>query len=371
MTSNRFLKGLIRVVLITYLIILGLEMIIGNFSSSEEYLPRSKRFINLRETSPNRTFGAIDSRPEVKVDQEGFIEPSKVHARADLEIFFLGGSTTENFIVKDSLRFPYLVGRSLEKKTHLKINSYNGGTSGNDIIHSYVKLLNVVVKRQPDYVVLMHNVNDVINMLYTGSYWSRLSKYRLKVSSFDDLESIQLTNNYPFSGGSLFPNTQFLIRQQFNRHPGKDEWENIRNTTLAIDTARLYQDFESALRSFVHTCEAWNIQPILMTQQNRISMADSSAIHEQMGLQKKLENRTTIQDFQTIYSNANDIVRKVAQENQILLVDLDRVIPKKKEYIFDAVHLTAEGSQIVAKVISDSFFNRFTFLQTKQKNKHE
>ena len=51
----------------------------------------------------------------LRVDRQGFIMPSKIHDHPDLTIAFLGGSTTECIYVDEDNRFPYLVGRLLER----------------------------------------------------------------------------------------------------------------------------------------------------------------------------------------------------------------------------------------------------------------
>lgn len=348
--------------MITYLLILGVEIIIVNFSSSEEPSLWSKRFITLREIQPNSNFKGNDKRPELKIDADGFIEPSIIYQEADTEIVFLGGSTTACVSVPDSLRFPYLTGRLLEQETHLKINSYNGGRPGNDIIDSYVKLLNVVIQKQPDCVILMHNVNDVTNLLYTGSYWSGLNKFRLKKFSFDDIGY----NNSIGTKNSLFPYTQISFQRLSNRltHNSEtiDEWGGILSKSIKIDSVQLYKDFESALQSFVHTCKAWNIPLILMTQQNRISNDNGTVVNDQVQLKDYLK-KVPIRYFQAIYAKVNTIIRNVSKEHQLLLIDLDESIPKKEKYIFDLVHLSSEGSRLAAKVISDSLLKHISFVE--------
>jgi len=84
----------------------------------------------------------------------------------------LGGSTTECVYVDEDNRFPYLVGRLLERQTHLKVNSYNAGRSGNNTLHCINVLINKVVNLEPDIVVLMENINDLAILMYDKTYWN-------------------------------------------------------------------------------------------------------------------------------------------------------------------------------------------------------
>jgi hypothetical protein len=127
-----------------------------------------KRYIKLREFNPlyrdvlvpnQEAMQMSDSLAQkeyvLRVDRQGFIMPSKIHDHPDLTLAFLGGSTTECTYVDEDNRFPYLVGRLLERETHLKVNSYNAGRSGNNTLHCLNILLNKVVNLKPDIVVLM------------------------------------------------------------------------------------------------------------------------------------------------------------------------------------------------------------------------
>lgn len=72
-------------------------------------------------------FSNLNTTVTIETDSNAFIITDKNIKSPDLKLFFLGGSTTECLYVKDKLRFPELTARLLEKKSCLKINSYNCG----------------------------------------------------------------------------------------------------------------------------------------------------------------------------------------------------------------------------------------------------
>ena len=137
--------------------------------------PTIQRYVRLRELSP-LTFEVITPPPKVfdteagskprpvyiRVDDQGFLRPSRVHAHPDLVLAFLGGSTTECRVVPEENRFPYLVGRRLEEAFKVKVNSYNAARSGNNSLHSLNILLHKLMPLKPDIVVMMHNLNDLV-----------------------------------------------------------------------------------------------------------------------------------------------------------------------------------------------------------------
>ncbi|MEC9369077.1 MAG: SGNH/GDSL hydrolase family protein, partial [Pseudomonadota bacterium] len=132
------------------------------------------RSLIVREWQPNREhrFGTpMDRRAgsdepvrdwyRLEIDSMGFIRPSLVHETPDMEIAFVGGSTTECLYMLPEERFPYVSGRLLEARTGLRINSINAGKSGNNSMHSLIVYLGKIAPLKPRYVLLLNAANDV------------------------------------------------------------------------------------------------------------------------------------------------------------------------------------------------------------------
>ena len=94
-----------------------------------------------------------------------------------------------------------------------------------------------------------------------------------------------------------------------------------------------------------------------MTQFNRISEDDPILIN----LWKKSGNVLDYENLKKSYIKFNDIIRHVSLEENIKLIDLDSLIPKEKQYIYDMIHLTEEGSELVSKHI----LNELNFLNER------
>jgi lysophospholipase L1-like esterase len=109
---------------------------------------------------------------QINIDKDGFIETgNQVELSPDITILFLGGSTTETLYVPEKDRFPSVVERILRSKLIQTINVYNGGVSGNNSMHSLLALLAKGIPLEPNYAVLMHNINDFALLSKTESYW--------------------------------------------------------------------------------------------------------------------------------------------------------------------------------------------------------
>ena len=134
------------------------------------YKFNNTRIIKLEEQTPGTTIFSGEEDENGKlirsgVDNQGFLLPISNHKDPDLILAFLGGSTTYLAHVKPKDRFPYLIGTSLEKRLNIKVKTLNSGASGADTTQTINILFNKVLPQKPDYVVLMHAVNDLNKLL--------------------------------------------------------------------------------------------------------------------------------------------------------------------------------------------------------------
>lgn len=283
-----------------------------------------ERHIKLRENAPYQDSYRIppyDNKEKYsfRTDENGFIKPGKVHENPDVNIFFLGGSTTECEHVKELERFPYLTGRILEKQTGKKINAYNAGKSGNNSIHSINNLVNKIVPLRPNIVVLMHNINDLSTLLYEATYWNE-NKSRSNLSCFS--------------------------KSKENLRSFKNEWENSPFARKIPDNNHKNQievEHRRILRLFIAIVRGIGAEPVLMTQSNEIENNPNFSLDRSDALSKP---------YQTLYTNFNNNIRQVAKQEAVLLVDLAREVKDGKKYLYDSVHFNNEGSKMAATVIA-------------------
>lgn len=285
-----------------------------------------QRNIVLRENTPNSKQTRIPPYDTSKkypfnVDENGFVKPSKIHENSDLNIFFLGGSTTECEYVDEPYRFPYLTGRILEEKTGKTINSYNVGKSGNNSIHSINSLLNKIAPLHPDIVVRMETINDLSTLLYEATYWNR-NHSRSNLGCFD--KNSAATRNF------------------------RNEWATSPYRDMILDEEhqkQIKEEYRKVLTLFVVITKAVGATPVLMTQTNRIENDPEFAV--------KSGDKKFNQTYRKLYSEFQEITRQVAKENNIMLIDLSREIKGSEEYLYDSVHLNNEGSKVVSEFIAD------------------
>ena len=154
--------------------------------------PGPARYLVLREWRRNTDYqfvpsaerkrypdGGLQETYQLATDKDGFVEPARRHAQPDLSLIFLGGSTTECMYVTPDNRFPHLTATKLEQALGLKVNGINAAISGNNSMHSLLLLLGKVVPLRPDFVILMHGINDIGTLRSNGTYWIKDGSLRL------------------------------------------------------------------------------------------------------------------------------------------------------------------------------------------------
>jgi hypothetical protein len=329
-----------------------------------------RRYINLREIVPGvdtvdvppdkavrDSDGLVQKPYRVRTDARGFMLPYKRYAKPDFTLIFLGGSTVACIYVEEENRFPYLVGNLLAQKTGKKITSINSGVGGNNSMHSLDILLNKIIPVKPDVVVMMHNINDLVALIYDGTYWSKNPTRKPIVNFYFYKNLIGLKALATMARDLYIPNLHAATRILSHKIFGKkvkeqdDEFAYIRGKKLTVDEAAILGQFKMNLNTFINICRARHITPVLMTQFNRYKAnPDPKVLKAMQGFQS--DSGIPVSEFIKLYARFNQAIREVGQEQGVLVIDLAALIPQEKQYMYDVVHLNTRGSELAAQLIT-------------------
>jgi hypothetical protein len=299
-----------------------------------------------------------------RFDEDGFLMPSKVHENPDREIFFLGGSSTFCEYMDEESRFPSLSGRLLTEKTGLLINSYNAGFSFNNSLHSINVLNNKILPLSPDMVVLMHAINDAFTLAVYESYWEKDSR---NVNAMVEIPPSSPPGKSVARGlkDLLVPNLFDAGRKAMSRFRGSKQVP-VDETILGkkYKGGEFYvEKFKKNLLLFINICRAYEIVPVLMTQPNRLTDHPDPAISNYVRFLQGVDKNgnaadakhylpLTYEQYAGLEGLFNEAVRQVGVTQDVLVIDLEKNIPKTKEYLYDIVHLTKKGSEKVSEIIA-------------------
>ncbi len=312
-----------------------------------EYRPGSRLLLAFPRNHLPYTDNVFTKKYRLDIDKNGFIMPSQKYDHPDKVIVFLGGSTTECMFMDADHRFPYLVGKILAEETGQKINSYNGGMSGLNTLHAIDLLINKVIPLHPQVVVFMENINDLSTLLYEHTYWN---KHTVR-SPLETLKKKQMVGK--LLKEMLFPQLNEAYRnlkETLTRQP-QDEFASARGKKITVDKARLVHEFAMNLQTLVCICQAHEITPVLMTQENRITPHPDPVVAAYLG-RYGTETGLSYARIKALYDAFNDTIREVGRRNHVMVIDLAREIPPDKKYIYDIVHFNDAGSQLAAQIIA-------------------
>ena len=367
-------KKTVVLILLTFLVAMTLvtEKVLAYINHSQKMvLFTERRYINLREYQPFldvvdippdkalREADGLEKKPyRVRTDANGFILPYHQYAKPDFTLVFLGASTTACIYVDEESRFPALVGNLLEQQTGKRVTSYNSGVGGNNSLHSLDILLNKIIPLKPNVVVMMHNINDLVALIYDKTYWSKnptrqpIIDYKL----YKDLTGIKAIST--LARDTYIPNLHVAFRSLSKKIFGKkakdpeDEFAYIRGKKIVFEAAQILDEFKMNLQTFINICTARRITPVLMTQFNRYKADPDVKIKEAMqGFEK--DSKISAQAFKEIYDKFNRAMVEVGHNNGVLVIDLARLVPQESEYMYDVVHLKTAGSVLAARIISE------------------
>ena len=138
----------------------------------------------------------------------------------------------------------------------------------------------------------------------------------------------------------------FKLKKLENSKNKSKKSANISNE----EKASILKEFRSSLVSFVSLTRAWGVEPILLTQMNRLN------IQEEKIRDSYSNPNLNFESFVSLYNEFNEITRKVALALDITLIDLDLKLSDNAELIYDSVHLTEKGNILVAEIIAERIY---------------
>jgi len=365
-------KKTILVIFMIFLLFLvaGVELVLS-LKITDEKKNDLVRYIRLREQTPStvkynvpdkkymsRTDSLIQKKYRLEIDKEGYIYPSRIHENPDLTIIFLGGSSVEGMYVDEKTRFPYLVGRLLEKDGK-KVNSFNSGVSGNNSMHSINILLNKGLELKPDVAMMMHNINDIVSLLYDNNYWSNNPSRSLLVEIKKEPVLLRLKNMIVSTVPKLYEKIQYVKNKIFQTGT-IDEFSHVRGKKIILNKDEIMKKYEKSLLTFIAVCRSNDIIPVLITEPSRFKSVPEKLIYDSFTL--KDEFGITYEQFKEVYDSFNDVIRKVGKSNHVTVIDLVNEIPQDRKYMYDCVHFNEYGSQYAAQIIADRLKEMFVSL---------
>ncbi|MFC1586990.1 SGNH/GDSL hydrolase family protein [Planctomycetota bacterium] len=289
------------------------------------------------QVKPNSHFELYGGDYVIDTDANGFRspEPKTPKPANSFRIAFLGGSTTFGIEASgNETTYPYMVQKILQENYREKdIEILNAAAPGYNSLQSFSVLVSRVLPLNVDLIVVYHGCNDASVRTVTD-YREDYSHHAAKTFSTSH-------QNIFYQKSILY---RFLVYKMLLGHarnisklPGSPgEYRRVLREHTPIT-------FERNLRNMAAVAKAHDIKIILCTFAYCIDAA---------GKTKKYMPDTWQYIFQALDQN-NDVVRKVAEEENVPLLDMAKLYPAEKKYFIDESHRNEAGLRLHTKILTD------------------
>jgi lysophospholipase L1-like esterase len=280
----------------------------------------------------------------------GFRGPEKpADWEAATTVVAIGGSTTECFYLSDGKDWPaQLMARLQPRMPQLWLN--NAGLDGHSTFGHQVLLDDYVVKLKPDVVLFMMGVND-IGVEAMRSYDSEM------------LENKTGFKNWLVNHSAILSTISNIRRAAAAKRMGLshqfEPLSKLKPLVIAPDSmdravaaqASGRAAFSRRVHGLLATCKQHGMKPVIITQAmlwgdtldpvTGLSLGDV-ALHEGGNGRMRW----------AVLESYNDVLRQIALEQGLPLLDLARMMPKSTAYFYDAYHFTNAGASKVADLLA-------------------
>lgn len=256
-----------------------------------------------------------------------------------MKIFCLGGSTTE-FRDSNGRGWPLLVQEKLRKTlVDRDVQVFNLGRRWYTSLHTLINYQTNLRKHKPDVILVTHAINDLLHnadfsFLSDGPFREDYGHFLGPLYRYVKLRSIANMTSATLDLVWYAPKREVIDTRNF---PGLLPFK--RNLVTLCDLARA-----DGTRVVLIT------QPYLIKK--NLTEPEKAALvmvnYEAVGPTKRWSYRTARWGMEQYTS----CVRQVARETHVELIDLEKVVPKQLDYMYDDVHYTDKAYDLISKVIA-------------------
>lgn len=280
-------------------------------------------------------------------------------------IFVFGGSTVHcGTVPYEQTHCRVLERRLRQAYPRYRIEVQNLGAEWHATEHDTIKLLFCAQDFSPDLAIMFHGINDLVrslvpDMFAEGEYRPDYGHYYGAVSNLatggrksslfidaaaghwcSDLRFDVMRVNGPEGDGLGSVTTLFYPKTE---PVDITDWKSL-------------PTFRRNLSDFVAIARMKRIEPLLATQASLYRHDLTPAEQELLGFPLSHHfdgKRPSLKSMIDGMAAFNDATRQIAHDSQVRLVDLERLMPKTTEYLYDDVHYTKAGNELIGNAFAD------------------
>jgi lysophospholipase L1-like esterase len=296
-------------------------------------------------------------------------------------IVVLGGSTVLNREVPYKKNAVRLLEKKLQKEyPDKKIEVINAGKDGYNSEHSLIQYLFNIKDFSPDLIIMWQGINDLYLsctpsdneygsfkrdyshafgalMRMATSYFRPQPLVAFKSVAFDFLLK-NLRDN-------LYSDIILSYKNKAENRLAEDYRKNGTNY-IKVNEFPSNSTYERNLNSLISAVKADGVPIILGDQANlykkSVSIEESKRLIFPNLVCRKDGRYYSMDSIRVGIEKFNETTKRVAVQNNIPFVDLDKEMPKNLSYFLDSVHYTEKGNELIASslfnfIVKEHFIN--------------
>jgi lysophospholipase L1-like esterase len=274
-----------------------------------------------------------------------------------LTIIAVGGSTTACELISDNKTWCDLLAVKLKNKFKL-LWLNNAGLDGHSTYGHIVLMEDVIIKIRPKVVLFLVGAND-IGLETSRIYDNEQLKKPLTglFALWDNLVNRSEVLNYTINFCRFFKaKRRGLTHTLWNFHE-KNQFDIPAEKVPAIlleQKQKYLTPYAERLNKLIEICRQNSIEPVLITQPSVLGdLVDPTTGINLARVHFINWNGKVLWQVLELY---NDVVRYIAAEHHVGLIDLAREMPKRTEYYYDMYHFSNSGCQKVAEIIYKNLY---------------
>ncbi len=317
--------------------------------------------ISVETSHPNQ-----ESKAFIKTDKYGFLtngqELEYNKLPNEIRIATIGGSTTANVNLQFNKNWPGHIENSLQKNfPNKRFRIINAGVPGFDTSQSVANLALRVMPFKPDIVIIYHAYNDLKAIQKNIAFRPDYSHIHTQPYGFHKEPNFIL---------KMLNKSMFYVRMrnkklEANKITSKlEKLNDLMATANRTSSIPKYAEhaFEQHMRILINIARAGGSKVILSTfatlHDPKLDYTKPEIFYSLSDFQKQelvslgyFTPGLTLEGIFNGFSRYNDVIRKIAAEENCALVDNAIYLPHAKQYFVDRVHFSESGAELMANNI--------------------
>jgi len=261
----------------------------------------------------------------------------------------LGGSAVFDIRATEGEDWPHVLEHILKSRGYENLEVINGGVPGHASPDALGRLYSQVWMWEPDFVLLYSAWNDV-------KYFHGISPDSPLISMIqpysDEKDPLQ---SYLGPLDRLLCSSQIYVKLRTRYFL----WKHQIGAEGAVKEGNLEsaysewggRQYKLILETFVDACRNSGSIPVLLTEASLVSSDNSDEDRSRISY---VYQHLTHDALVRALSECNEIVRRVAREKKVKLVDLAKGLNGRRDLFDDHVHTNRLGSRAIAETVARS-----------------